>query len=63
MGIGLCAYLSSRFFEPRDIALIIGSFGASAVLLYGSIDSPLAQPKNLVGGRGDGVADRRAPGE
>ena len=29
---------------------IIGSFGASAVLIYGAIRSPLAQPRNLVGG-------------
>lgn len=50
LGIGLCAYLSSRFFEPRDTSLLIGSFGASAVLVYGAIKSPLAQPKNLVGG-------------
>jgi CBS-domain-containing membrane protein len=30
--------------------LIIGSFGASAVLIYGAIRSPLAQPRNLLGG-------------
>ena len=30
--------------------MIIGSFGASAVLVYGAVDSPLAQPRNLVGG-------------
>ena len=29
---------------------MIGSFGASAVLIYGAIRSPLAQPRNLVGG-------------
>jgi len=50
LGIALCGYLSSRYFEPRDLTLIIGSFGASAVLLYGAIKSPLAQPRNLVGG-------------
>jgi len=50
LGIGLCGYLSSRYFEPRDLTLIIGSFGASAVLVYGAIKSPLAQPRNLVGG-------------
>lgn len=49
-GIGLCAYLSSRYFEPRDLSLLIGSFGASAVLVYAAIKSPLAQPRNLVGG-------------
>jgi CBS-domain-containing membrane protein len=50
IGIGLCAYLSSRYFEPRDLSLLIGSFGASAVLVYAAIKSPLAQPRNLVGG-------------
>jgi CBS-domain-containing membrane protein len=30
--------------------LLIGSFGASAVLLFGADDSQLAQPRNLVGG-------------
>ncbi|RXK01227.1 HPP family protein [Arcobacter sp. CECT 8986] len=33
-----------------DLGLVIGSFGASAVLVYGAIHSPLAQPRNLVGG-------------
>jgi CBS-domain-containing membrane protein len=50
VGVGVCAYLSSRFFEPRDVTLLLGSFGASAVLVYGAIKSPLAQPRNLVGG-------------
>jgi CBS-domain-containing membrane protein len=50
VGIGLCSYLSSRYFEPRDLSLLIGSFGASAVLIYAAIKSPLAQPRNLVGG-------------
>ncbi len=49
-GIGICGYLSWRYFEPRDLTLIIGSFGASAVLVYGAIKSPLAQPRNLIGG-------------
>lgn len=50
IGIGTCGYLSSKYFEPRDLTLLIGSFGASAVLVYGAIKSPLAQPRNLVGG-------------
>jgi CBS-domain-containing membrane protein len=50
IGIGLCGYLSSKYFEPRDLTMIIGSFGASAVLVYGAIKSPLAQPRNLIGG-------------
>ncbi len=50
IGIGLCGLLSSKFLEPRDLTLLIGSFGASAVLVYGAIKSPLAQPRNLIGG-------------
>lgn len=30
--------------------LVIGSFGASAVLLYGAPRAPFSQPRNLVGG-------------
>jgi CBS-domain-containing membrane protein len=33
-----------------DLEMLIGSFGASAVLIYGAIKSPLAQPRNLIGG-------------
>jgi CBS-domain-containing membrane protein len=50
IGIGACGWLSSHYFEPRDLSLLIGSFGASAVLVYGAIKSPLAQPRNLIGG-------------
>ncbi|OGW48734.1 MAG: hypothetical protein A2078_14105 [Nitrospirae bacterium GWC2_57_9] len=50
LGIGLCGYLSANYFEPRELSLFIGSFGASAVLVYGALKSPLAQPRNLVGG-------------
>lgn len=50
IGIGICGYVSSEYFEPRDLTLIIGSFGASAVLVYGAVKSPLAQPRNLLGG-------------
>ena len=50
IGISLCAYLSSHYFEPQHVTLLLGSFGASAVLVYGAIRSPLAQPRNLVGG-------------
>ncbi len=49
-GIAICAYLSAKYFEPRDMSLLIGSFGASAVLVYAAIKSPLAQPRNLIGG-------------
>lgn len=50
LGIGLLAWLGARYFAPLDLPLMIGSFGASAVLLYGAPRSPLAQPRNLIGG-------------
>lgn len=49
-GIGLIGFLSSRYFSVHDTFFLIGSFGASSVLVYGVINSPLAQPRNLVGG-------------
>ena len=50
LGIGAVASLHYRFFEGTDLIMIIGSIGASAVLIYGAIKSPLAQPRNLLGG-------------
>ncbi|WP_268847325.1 HPP family protein [Flavobacterium aestivum] len=50
VGIGTLAYLQSRSLEQSDVVYLIGSFGASSVLVYGIIQSPLAQPRNLVGG-------------
>ena len=50
IAVGVGFYLSLRYFEPRDLVLIITSFGASAVLVFGAIKSPLAQPRNLIGG-------------
>jgi CBS-domain-containing membrane protein len=49
-GIGAVAFIHFHFFEKTDLEMIIGSFGASAVLIYGAIKSPLAQPRNLIGG-------------
>ncbi|AWM32348.1 HPP family protein [Hymenobacter nivis] len=48
-GIGLIGWLNS-FRLPTDTPLLIASFGASSVLVYGAINSPLAQPRNLLGG-------------
>jgi len=50
VGICLCEYLSAQYFEPRDLTLIIGSLGASAILVYGAVKSPFSQPRNLIGG-------------
>jgi CBS-domain-containing membrane protein len=50
LGISAVALLNYDLLEDTDLVMIIGSFGASAVLIYGAIKSPLAQPRNLVGG-------------
>ena len=50
IGISAVGIINSYVFEGTDLTLVIGSFGASAVLIYGAIRSPLAQPRNLLGG-------------
>lgn len=50
LGIGLIGLLQTTQFGRADNIFLIGSFGASAVLVFGSTNSPLAQPRNLVGG-------------
>jgi CBS domain-containing membrane protein len=50
LGIGLVSILSGFLLDGTGLTLTIGSFGASAVLIYGAVDSPLAQPRNLIGG-------------
>lgn len=50
VGIGLVGFLHSDHITVYDNLFLIGSFGASSVLIYGIINSPLAQPRNLIGG-------------
>jgi CBS domain-containing membrane protein len=50
VGMGIIAYLQYNMFPKQDFVFLIGSFGASCVLVYGVIQSPLAQPRNLIGG-------------
>ncbi|MBA0883724.1 HPP family protein [Flavobacterium undicola] len=50
VGIGLIAYSQSQQFSHQDVVYLIGSFGASSVLVYGIIESPFSQPRNLIGG-------------
>jgi CBS domain-containing membrane protein len=50
IGIGLIGLLNSKYLVASDNLYLIGSFGASSVLIYGIINSPLAQPRNLIGG-------------
>ncbi|MBF0488978.1 MAG: HPP family protein, partial [Nitrospirae bacterium] len=49
-GIGVVAFINYNILGGTDKLLLVGSFGASAVLLYGAPKSPLAQPRNLIGG-------------
>jgi len=49
-GIGLIAFLQSQQISDIENVFLIGSFGASSVLVYGAVNSPLAQPRNLIGG-------------
>ena len=50
LGIAAVSYINFNIIEDTDLVMVIGSFGASAVLIYGAIKSPLAQPRNLIGG-------------
>jgi CBS domain-containing membrane protein len=49
-GIGIIAFIQSHTLSSTENIFLIGSFGASSVLIYGAIQSPLAQPRNLIGG-------------
>lgn len=50
VGMGIIAYMQYNMLPREDVVFLIGSFGASCVLVYGVIQSPLAQPRNLIGG-------------
>lgn len=50
LGIATIGYMQSKQFTQIDTVFLIGSFGATAVLIFGATNSPLAQPRNLVGG-------------
>jgi len=50
VGIFIIAFIQSLHLPILENVFLIGSFGASSVLVYGAIQSPLAQPRNLVGG-------------
>jgi CBS domain-containing membrane protein len=53
LGAFISIYLLSKFsqyFSPQDGFFLLGSFGASAVLVYGAPDAVFSQPRNLLGG-------------
>lgn len=59
-GIGIVAAVHYRYIAHKDLVFVIGkifviskvtgSFGASSVLIYGAPSSPMAQPRNFIGG-------------
>lgn len=49
-GIASIGYIQSKYLQPLENVFLIGSFGATSVLIYGAIQSPLSQPRNLIGG-------------
>lgn len=51
LGILLISGINHYMKEEADFQLLVGSFGASAVLVYGVPESKLAQPRNLIGGQ------------
>ncbi|KAF9921685.1 hypothetical protein FBU30_008242 [Linnemannia zychae] len=52
VGIAIVASLTynSQYFIDKNMPVLAGSFGASAVLIYGAIEAPLSQPRNVIGG-------------
>lgn len=51
LGIYLIASLSQLYqLDNKDILFLIGSFGATAVLVYGAPMAEFSQPRNLIGG-------------
>ncbi|MDZ8092443.1 MAG: HPP family protein [Nostoc sp. DedQUE05] len=46
LAIAATAYLSAKTHSP----LLMAPFGATSVLIFGVPDSPLAQPRNVIGG-------------
>lgn len=43
-------FLHGLFVSKTGLPLLVAPFGASAVLVFGAMRSPLAQPRNVVGG-------------
>jgi CBS-domain-containing membrane protein len=50
LGMVVIGLLQEHVADPADALLLIGSMAASAVLLFGTPKSPLAQPRNVLGG-------------
>lgn len=49
VGIAIVSSLNynAQWFVDRNVPVLSGAFGASAVLIYGAIEAPLSQPRNV----------------
>ena len=50
LGISALAVANALIFRDDRNLLLLGSFGATAVLIYGVMRSPFSQPRNVLGG-------------
>ncbi|THH03432.1 hypothetical protein EW146_g10444 [Bondarzewia mesenterica] len=50
LSVIMAVFGQAHYFIERNVPLLVASYGASAVLIYGAIEAPLAQPRALVGG-------------
>jgi CBS-domain-containing membrane protein len=50
VGMGLLSWCNLHVFGRADNLLLMGTFGASSMLLFGAPHTPFAQPRNVVGG-------------
>jgi CBS-domain-containing membrane protein len=50
IGITILAFVNTEALAREDNLLLMGTFGASAMLLFGAPQVPFAQPRNVVGG-------------
>jgi len=48
--LSLLSFLHSLLLDSAGLPLIMAPLGASAVLVFGAFRSPLAQPRNVIGG-------------
>jgi len=50
LSVIMAVFGQAHYFIERKVPLLVASYAASAVLIYGAIDAPLAQPRALLGG-------------
>lgn len=50
IGIAILEYVNENILTDSDKVLLIGSFGASAAIIYGAVQGPLGRLRNFIGG-------------